>query len=239
MQIQTSNPETLENLLGYRFGDRDLLQQALVHRSFVHEHPHDERKDNETLEFLGDAVLGLAVSHLLLETYPQCNEGELSRMRSAVVNEKELARIARDLEIGPFLCIGKGEEQTGGREKPSLLADTLEALLGAVYLDGGLDAAVAVVKRLYARHLDPAAAVALDRLNKDYKTRLQEMTQGRYRVTPQYSLVAEEGPDHDKRFRFTVILDGREVAEGSGKTKKEAQQAAAKRALEDLVPEEA
>ncbi|NLI81848.1 MAG: ribonuclease III [Deltaproteobacteria bacterium] len=233
-----SHVARLQALLGYEFSDSELLEQALVHRSYAHENPGENFRDNETMEFLGDAVLGLTISHLLLARFPDYSEGDLSRLRSSIVNERELADIARKLNLGQCLKLGKGEELTGGRQKASLLADSLEALLAAVYLDGGLDAAVEVVTRLFQRYLerDPTEH-PLKTLDKDYKTQLQEITQGRFKITPEYILQGEEGPDHDKTFYMNVILDGRVLASGSGKSKKEAQQEAAQRALEKIAME--
>lgn len=230
---QASHLDELQQVLHYRFRNTQLLRQALVHRSFVHENPSLDQSDNETLEFLGDAVLSLTISHILLETFPSYNEGDLSRLRSSVVNERELAALAHNLNLGNYLMLGKGEELTGGRFKPSLLADTLEALLAAIYLDGGLDATTGVVKRLFHGYLDAEQAEhPLRTLDKDYKTQLQEITQARMKITPVYFLEAEEGPDHDKTFYMNVALSGRILARGSGKSKKEAQQDAAKMALE-------
>jgi len=207
-----------------------------MHRSYINENPGSEWTDNETLEFLGDAVLGLAVSHLLWNRFPDYNEGNLSRLRSAVVNERELATVASELNLGGYLFLGRGEEGTGGREKPSLLADALEALLAAVYLDGGLDAAINVVKRIFAEYLDPVRLEQpLETLDKDYKTQLQEITQNRLKLTPMYSVEGEEGPDHDKVFYMNVAIQGQVIAHGMGKSKKDAQQVAAKRALEKLT----
>ncbi|NSW84981.1 MAG: ribonuclease III [Syntrophobacteraceae bacterium] len=233
MAEQETHLDGLQQVLDYRFKKPGLLQQALIHRSFLHENPQVNEADNETLEFLGDAVLGLAISHLLLRQYPECNEGDLSRLRSAIVNERELARIAQDLGFGDYLMLGKGEELTGGRQKTSLLADTLEAVLAAIYLDGGLDAAIDVIKRLFHAYLDiEQEQHPLRTLDKDYKTQLQELTQARFKLTPVYSLDAEEGPDHDKTFHMSVALENRVLATGSGKSKKEAQQEAACKALD-------
>jgi ribonuclease-3 len=235
---QASQVEKLEEQLQYRFRDPQLLQHALVHRSFVHENPHLDQVDNETLEFLGDAVLSLAISQLLLERFPTYNEGDLSRLRSSIVNERELARVAFDLDLGNCLLLGKGEEMTGGRLKPSLLADSLEALLAAIYLDGGMEATIAVVKTLFREYLDSEQLDhPLKTLDKDYKTQLQELSQARFKLTPVYYLEAEEGPDHDKTFHMIVTLGGRVVAHGSGKSKKEAQQVAAQVALDKLDSE--
>lgn len=230
--------DKLQQALAYRFRNTGLLHQALVHRSFLHENLHIDEKDNETLEFLGDAVLGLAISHLLLDCFPNYNEGELSRLRSSVVNERELSEIATHLNVGDYLLLGKGEEMTGGRHKASLLADTLEALIAAIYLDGGLEPALEVIRSLFGEYLDiEKQDQILKALDKDYKTQLQELTQARYKQTPVYVLTGEEGPDHEKTFHMNVVLEGKVLAGGSGKSKKDAQQMAAQRAL-DKVNEE-
>ena len=235
---QASHLDDLQRVLQYQFRGPHTLHQALVHRSFAHENPQYEQADNETLEFLGDAVLGLAVSHLLLERFPNFNEGDLSRLRSSIVNERELAKLALSLNLGDYLLLGKGEELTGGRQKSSLLADTVEAVLAAIYLDGGLETAIDVVKRLFCAYFDEERdGDPLKAWDKDYKTQLQELTQARLKLTPAYVLETEEGPDHDKTFYVSVALDGRILAQGSGKSKKEAQQEAARQALEKLDTE--
>jgi ribonuclease-3 len=226
----------LQAALCYRFQQPQLLVQALVHRSFVNENASCAWSDNETLEFLGDAVLGLAVSQLLWRRYPDYNEGDLSRLRSAIVNEKELARVARELDLGGYMYLGKGEESTGGRDKPSLLANTLEAVLAAVFLDGGLEMVDAIVERFFGGYLSIGMQEhPLDVLDKDYKTQLQEFTQSHFKITPLYLLEEEEGPDHDKVFTMSVAVLEQIVARGTGKSKKAAQQQAAKRALERLM----
>lgn len=233
---QASHLAELQELLKYEFSKKDLLMRALIHRSYAHENPAEEQTDNETLEFLGDAVLGLTISHLLLTRFPNYREGDLSRLRSSIVNERELAGIAGRLNLGQYLKLGKGEDLSGGRQKSSLLADSLEALLAAVYLDGGLEAAIHVVKRLFHDYLvSDLPDHPLKTLDKDYKTQLQEITQGRFKITPEYFLEGEEGPDHDKTFHVNVALDGRVLASGSGKSKKEAQQEAAQKALERIT----
>ncbi len=231
---QAIDLEKLQEELGYRFRKEELLFRALVHRSYAYEN-HDVAADNETLEFLGDSVLGLAISHLLLDLFPDCDEGELSRLRSSIVNEKELAQIAATVRLGDYLLLGKGEELSGGRQKPSLLADALEALLAAVYLDGGLDAAVRLVRKMFHGYLEHREdEFFLKALDKDYKTQLQELTQARIKLTPTYFLEAEEGPDHDKTFHMRVAIGERVLAHGSGKSKKEAQQEAARRAIAEI-----
>jgi ribonuclease-3 len=230
--LQSVDLEKLQDELGYRFNNRDLLFRSLVHRSYAYENP-DVVTDNETLEFLGDSVLGLAVSHILIERFPDYDEGELSRLRSSIVNERELAHIASTINLGDYLLLGKGEELSGGRQKPSLLSNALEALFAAVYLDGGLDFAVRLVKRMFSAYLENREEeYLLKALDKDFKTQLQELTQARLKLTPVYFLEAEEGPDHDKTFHMRVAVADRVLAHGSGKSKKEAQQEAARKAIE-------
>jgi ribonuclease III len=238
--MKTSDSDTvldqLEVRLAYRFRDRDLLLHALLHRSYVNENSHLKLTDNERLEFLGDAALDLAISHLLIQWFPHYDEGKLSRLRASIVNEKQLALLAVELKLGSALHLGKGEELSGGREKPSLLANAYEAVLAAVYLDGGLDSLIQLVDSHFARFFseDEDSPSVLD---KDYKTRLQEVLQSREKTVPHYRLEAEEGPDHDKWFRVSVWLKDRLLALGSGTTKKSAQQKAASRALRLLEDE--
>ncbi|MDR3569009.1 MAG: ribonuclease III [Syntrophobacteraceae bacterium] len=229
--LPTTDLEKLQDTLGHRFRNQELLLRALVHRSFAYEN-HELREDNETLEFLGDSVLGLAISHLLLDLFPGCDEGELSRLRSSIVNERELAQIASGLNLGEFLLLGKGEELSGGRQKPSLLANGLEAVLAAVYLDGGLDAALRLVRTIFSDYLEhKEEEFLLKTLDKDYKTHLQEITQAKLKLTPVYSLESEKGPDHDKTFFMRVDIGEQVLAFGAGKSKKEAQQEAARKAI--------
>ena len=228
--------EELEKRLSYRFNNRHLLLNALLHRSYVNENPHLHLTDNERLEFLGDAALDLAISHLLIERFPDYDEGKLSRLRAGTVNEKQLALLATELELGAALHLGKGEDLSGGRNKPSLLANAYEAVLAAIYLDGGLKTLIKIVEIQFSRFLseDEDLPQALD---KDYKTRLQEVLQSREKTVPHYRLEAEEGPDHNKRFRVSVWLKDQLLALGSGPTKKSAQQKAAGRALRSLERE--
>jgi ribonuclease-3 len=226
--------EELEGRLLYRFHDRQLLFNALLHRSYVHENPQLQVSDNERLEFLGDAALDLAVSHLLIHRFPVYNEGELSRLRAELVNEKQLALLAEELHLGEALHLGRGEERSGGRRKPSLLADAYEALLAAVYLDGGLQALLEVAERHFARLLAEDEETPYD---KDAKTRLQELVQAKEKVTPYYRMEAEEGPDHNKVFQVSVWVKETVLAYGSGPTKKAAQQQAAERAVRLLEAE--
>ena len=208
-----------------------LALAALTHKSFVNEHRGEGLSDNERLEFLGDAVLDLAVSHRLMERFPEAREGDLSKLRAALVDEPGLSRLARRLDLGPLLRLGRGEELTGGREKASLLADALEAVIAVVYLGGGLGPVLDLLDRLMADAFDRAAAGTLDR---DYKTQLQELSQSRMRAAPRYRVVSERGPDHEKTFEVELDVRGEALGRGEGRSKKDAEQAAARMALEAL-----
>ncbi|MCJ7833714.1 MAG: ribonuclease III [Deltaproteobacteria bacterium] len=229
-EIQINDLESLQIYLSYFFNDISLLRQAMTHRSFVNAHPESVWKHNERLEFLGDAVLNLSLSTILLKIYPDLPEGRLSKIRAGLVNEKKLATLSLKLGLGDYLLIGKGEERTGGREKPSLLADTLEAVLGAIYLDGGFNSALIFVDRLFR----PQFTVDDDLSTQDYKTLLQEYCQGNLKTIPMYRVFREEGPDHKKIFFVEVIVQGQIISTGKGGTKKEAQQKAAEKALVQL-----
>jgi len=217
--------ESLARRLDHAFQHLELLDQALRHSSYAHENP-ESGPSNERLEFLGDAVLALTVSALLLRHFPQASEGDLSRGRAALVNARQLASLARRLGLGGHLLLGRGEERQAGREKPSLLADALEAVLAAVYLDGDLEAAA----RLTERWFSPLLATTLPW--EDFKTSLQELTQARYKVSPSYHLMVESGPGHARHFQVEVRLNDTPLAQGEGRTKKQAAQVAARRALE-------
>ncbi|RLB22158.1 MAG: ribonuclease III [Deltaproteobacteria bacterium] len=217
--------EELCQRLGYQFRDISLLLNALCHASFSNEQPQLELENNERLEFLGDAVLELAVSHILMDRFAQAEEGTLSRYRAALVDETGLYQVAMAIGLGKYIFLGKGEELSGGREKPSILADAMEALIGAVYIDGGFDQAKRVIVKLFSSRIE-------DLGNKDmihdFKSLLQELTQQRYKTIPAYRLVEEWGPPHDKVFRVSLAIRGEVVAHGEGKSKKEAEQRAAK-----------
>jgi ribonuclease-3 len=214
----------IETALGYRFIRTEHLEIALTHRSV------GERAHNETLEFLGDAVLSLAISDLLMREFPEANEGDLSKRRASLVNAERLADRARGIGLGGWLRIGKGEERSGGRGKEKILASAYEAVLGAVYLDGGYEAARRVVESQFD---DLRRDVELPG-HRDYKTRLQELTQRTRRETPVYTLTQESGPDHVKEFVVEVAVGGRMVGRGIGRSKKTAEQAAAMEALAAL-----
>jgi ribonuclease-3 len=220
---EPSDYGTLETVLGYTFRDRSLLEQALRHASWCNEHPAPRLPDNERLEFLGDAVLDLIVGHMLMTRYPQLREGELSVTRAQVVSETGLNEVAGQLGLGEWLVLGKGEEKSGGRNKPSILADAFEAILAAVYLDGGFASAWEFVGRLLVQRIETVEFKGF----YDFKTRLQETSQARLRATPTYHVVQELGPDHDKRFVVAVTIGTDEWARAVGKSKKEAEQMAA------------
>jgi ribonuclease III len=210
----------LEERLGYVFEDRAQLVEALTHRSYAGEQQLEH--SYERLEFLGDAVLQLAVTRYLFENRPDLAEGEMAKVRAAVVNERTLARLARSIEIGPALLLGRGEELTGGREKDSLLSDVIEALVGAIYLESGFAVVEALILGLWRETIDDRAEAPGER---DYKTRLQE-TLARHGLRPRYE-VDEEGPEHAKEFTARVFAGGELLGEGSGSSKKRAEQAAA------------
>jgi ribonuclease III len=225
--------QALSSRLGLPLVDPVTALAALTHKSYVNEHRDEEGLcDNERLEFLGDAVIDLAVSHRLMERFPTAREGELSKMRAAVVDEQGLSEMARALELGALLRLGRGEELTGGRQKSSLLADAMEAVIAAVYLGSGFALVLAIVDRFLGDAFARAAAGTLDR---DYKTQLQELAQSRMRATPRYRVVAEHGPDHSKTFEVETDLRGEVVGRGAGRSKKDAEQAAAKLALDALA----
>ncbi len=225
--------ETLERAIGYHFSRPGLLIQALTHRSFTAESKRGRFQDNERLEFLGDAVLELVISHLLFDKYgpPDFDEGDLTKMRAYLVNESSLAKRASKIELGRYLRLGRGEEYTGGRSKPSILADAFEAVTGAIYLDGGIDAAFSFVTRVFGKILDE---VGTQGLICDYKSALQEYTQARFKSVPLYNLETITGPAHSRTFEVSLRVEGKELSRGIGKSKKEAEQQAAKRALEIL-----
>jgi ribonuclease-3 len=219
----------LERALGYRFHRTELLNQALTHKSYVHEQ-RETAQHNERLEFLGDAVLGLVISDYCYARFAHLAEGDLSKLRASLVNDGNLARIARRLELGAFLLVGRGEEQTGGRAKASLLADTFEAVLAAIYLDTSLTAVYQVVLRCFQEDLD----TVLNEGYKDYKSELQEYTQEKFGCVPTYIVVRERGPDHEKVFEVEIAIRGQIQRLGAGKSKKEAEQEAARKVLEAL-----
>ena len=226
--------EAIQSKLGYTFGDRAILLQALTHTSYGHENLQDRAlplRDNERLEFLGDAILDVIISDLLLETFPGANEGQLSKMRAAVVNEKTLAQVAKSISLFDYIRLGKGETLSGGNQKPSILSSGFEALIAAVYLDGGFNAVYPVVRHLFA----PLFSEEHDLLPfQDHKTRLQEMAQAKFKTTPTYHLVQSRGPDHAKIFDVEVRMNGNPVGNASGTSIKDAEQNAARSAIDQV-----
>jgi ribonuclease III len=224
--------EKLCKSLGYTFRQPLLLCQAFQHASFVNEQTDTSLENNERLEFLGDAVLDLAVSHILMETFPHDREGTLSKYRSMIVNESGLSEVAQKLRLGDFLHLGRGEEQSLGRQKSSILANTLEALMGALFIDAGFRTCLEIIRNLFQPFIDKLVS---QEMIYDYKSMFQEQTQKAFKKLPQYRLLEEKGPPHDKTFRVALMLDGENVAEGVGKSKKEAEQKAAKEAFHCLT----
>ena len=224
----------LQEKLSYVFRDATLLSTALTHRSYVNENPQSGGEDNERLEFLGDAVLGLCVSDLLMKKHPDFDEGTLSKIRSALVNEKPLADLALQLGLGDCLLLGRGEEHSGGRAKESLLANALEAVIAAIYLDSSFSKTKTLLRRLMKPMMKDEAIAAQ---SPDYKTALQELCQKKYKTAPIYTLLAESGPEHEKIFEMEVVIgdDIRKI--GCGRSKKEAQKQAAQKAWESLHSE--
>lgn len=220
--------ELLEDQMAYRFHKPLHLQQALVHSSFAFEQGKTTLKDNETLEFLGDAVLDLIVGYALFKEFPEIQEGDLTRLRAALVKEEHLAIMAQELNLGDYLCLGRGEEATQGRKKPSILACAYEAVIGAIFLDGGYEAASTFVERHFAPWIAGRKEVML---LADAKSRLQELTQEKYNETPAYILEKEEGPDHAKCFTVSARFREKILAVGTARSKKEAAQKAAAMAL--------
>ena len=222
----------LEAAIGYKFQNISLLQNALTHSSYANERWHNSLLSNERLEFLGDSVLGMLVAEYLFAAFPDRPEGELTRMRADMVCEGTLAAVATKIGIGEHLLLGHGEERFGGRSRHSILADAMESVIAAAFLDGGLEAAKGIVQRFIL------VEVPVKKMhNMDYKTQLQELVQQKKNQTIAYTLVGEDGPDHDKVFQVNVTLNGTVVGSGSGSSKKRAEQDAARAAVEQLFPE--
>lgn len=230
-----SELEPLERQMGYRFKDRGLLEHALTHRSRVHEDASGGVFDNESMEFLGDSVLGFVIADMLFRQFPQHNEGQKSKLKASIVSATALARLGEKLDLGTYLILGRGEEKTGGRRKQALIADCYEALIAAIHLDGGIEAARAFIERQFADLIEEARRTgAHAAFTEDYKSALQEWLQSHDRGLPSYRLAAEIGPAHRRRFDVEVLVNGEPIARAEGKSKKEAAQAAAKLALESL-----
>lgn len=223
---------TLEHLINYSFTDHRLLEESLRHSSFVNEMPDSGQRDNERLEFLGDSVLNLVIGHILLMRFSGLKEGDLSRMRANLVNEQQLARLARSLNLGSYIKLGKGEAQTGGHEKSSILTGALEALIAAIYMDGGFERTFEIIRKIF---LPLISELEDSGKHADFKSLLQEFVQARPGAMPSYSIIREVGPDHDKTFWIQLkVLDVE--TQGMGKSKKAAEQDAARKALSLLKP---
>lgn len=220
--------EALEKTLGYKFKNEKLIIEALTHKS------HKQPYDNERLEFLGDAVLDLVVGEYLFNKFPNSDEGKLSKIRASLVNEEGFDKLARSINLGEYIYLSNAEENNGGREKPSLLSNAFEAVIGAIYLEAGLKKVEEITIALIEKnHKD----ISLDSLFRDFKTTLQELTQARFGQTPEYKVVASRGPDHQKEFEVAVIIEEKEYARAVGKSKKIAQQVAAQEAVKLLKKE--
>lgn len=221
-----------KSLLNHCFGNQALLQQALTHPSYLNETRQEGAADYQRLEFLGDAVLGLLLADLLYQQFPALPEGDLSRLRSSLVDQPRLAGLAADAGIAPLILMGKGAEREGGRTNPSILADVFEALIGAIYCDAGFVAVQKVVTQIYTPLV---AAIGADSAQHDAKSELQELLAARKQSTPVYNLVDQQGPDHDRLFSVEVVVDGMVLGQGQGRSKKSAQQSAAEAALARLL----
>ena len=221
----------LEKAIGYQFGNISLLQNALTHSSYANERYHNSLMSNERLEFLGDSILGMVVAEHLYRNFPDRPEGELTRMGADMVCERALAEVANRLSLGQHLMLGHGEERFGGRNRDSILADAVESVIAATYVDGGMDAAVSFIRKFILCDV-PAQRLR----NADYKTALQELVQQKKNQVLTYALVGESGPDHDKKFDVEVMLNGQVVGCGTGSSKKRAEQDAARAAMDKLFP---
>lgn len=221
--------KTLEEKIGYSFRDRSLLENALTHSSYANEHHLGSISSNERLEFLGDSVLGMIVADHLYRTFPDLPEGDLTRIRANLVCEGSLVLVAKEWDLGRYLKLGKGENACGGRSRPSILADAVEAVLAAVFLDGGLAHDRDIIQRFLLDRMEQ-----VNRASRDHKTYLQELVQRKSGQVLSYELIGESGPDHNKTFQMQVLLNGQPIGQGTGHSKKEAEQAAANTAIERL-----
>jgi ribonuclease-3 len=227
--------EPLQQAIGYRFRDRGLLEHAMTHTSRANEDVSGGVRDNESMEFLGDAVLGFVVADVLFRDFPEFDEGQKSKMKASLVSTATLAQQAERLDLGEHMLLGRGEEKTGGRRKQALLADSYEALIAAIYLDGGVEPARAFIVREFGPLIAEARRTGVS--DRDYKSALQELLQSRELPLPEYRLVGSIGPDHRKLFQVEVIVKGERIGDATGRSKKEAEQEAARAALEKLRSE--
>lgn len=232
---QQNDFSELNQRLGYTFKHPELLEEAFRHASYVNENPELHLRDNERLEFLGDAVLDLAISDILMNLFEDAKEGDLSKYRASLVNERGLCKLAKELKLGDYLLLGRGEQLSLGHKKPSILANTMEALIGALYLDAGFDTTKEIINRLFIPLL---GKIDIDVIADDFKSLLQEFTQQTFKSRPEYHLIKESGPAHDKIFRIALRINGIVVSEGEGKSKKLAEQMAAREAFFCLIKDQ-
>ncbi|MFW5999209.1 MAG: ribonuclease III [Halanaerobiaceae bacterium] len=223
-----SKIQQVEEELNIEFSDQELIQRALIHKSYVNENPGQEIKNNERLEFLGDSVLNLTISSYIFRKFTDYPEGKLAKMRAILVSAPILSRKAREFNLGEYVIMGRGEEMTGGRERDSILADTMEAVFGAIYLDKGIKEVSDFIIDIFSKDIE---IVSSEEYIRDYKTRLQELTQEQSTKRPEYNVVAEKGPDHNKTFAVEVSFDGKVLGQGTASSIKEAEQDAAKEAF--------
>ena len=229
--------ESLERAIGYKFRDHGLLEHALTHRSRVHEDASGGVFDNESMEFLGDSVLGFVVADMLFRQFPQHNEGQKSKLKASIVSATSLARLGERINLGAYLILGRGEEKTGGRRKSALIADCYEALIAAIYLDGGFEPVRAFINRQFQDLIDDARRSGVEAsFTEDYKSALQEVLQRAGKGLPEYRITAELGPAHRRRFEVEILVEGAAVAKAEGRSKKDAAQSAAKTALQAFRP---
>jgi ribonuclease-3 len=234
-KLMVGDLDRLQKAVGVRFNDETLLHRALVHSSFLNENPDFDLPSNERLEFLGDALLDFIVGEHLYRSLPEMDEGELTKLRAALINAKTLAKFARNMELGDYMRLSRGEDERGGRARSGLLSDAFEALVAAIYLDSGLEA----VENFLMPFIEPEAVRVMERgLERDHKSRLQEWTQSELRVTPVYRTIKERGPDHAKEFTVEVWVGDRAYGRGEGRSKQAAQQRAAQHALEEVAKDD-
>ena len=228
---QVENLRSLETKLDYNFRDQTFLANALLHRSHIHVTGQERKRSNERLEFLGDAVLGLVANEYLYQSFPDRSEGDLTKMKSLLVCGARLSEVATEMDLGIHIRMSRSEAATGGRQRSSILADTTEAIIGAVYLDGGLQSARKMIQRVVLAGSDQILA---RRSLRNYKSRLQELIQARFKSPPRYRITEVEGPDHDRLFKVAVTFNGEVLGSGEGRNKKMAEQSAAKEALDTI-----